>query len=103
MFNDSVLAMFPGLALDVHAKATVLLIAVSLLDLAMVRRAAAMRHRLWVTAFLGLLFLPLLSFVVPEYRLAVLPAQWIAGTPTSPEKDNPNTCTRHFDESRWKP
>ena len=88
MFNDSVLAMFPGLALDVLAKATVLLIAVSLLDLAMVRRAAAMRHRLWVTAFLGLLFLPLLSFVVPEYRLAVLPAQWIAGTPTSPEKDN---------------
>ena len=88
MFNDSFLAMFPGFAMDVLAKATLLLIAVSLLDLAMVRCAAAMRHRLWVTAFLGLLLLPLLSCVVPEYRLAVLPAHWIAGTPTSPKKDN---------------
>jgi len=83
MLNDSVLAIFPGFALDILAKATLLLAAVSLLDLAMSRSAAAIRHRVWVTAFLGLLCLPLLSVVMPEYRLAVLPAHWIAGPPAS--------------------
>ena len=85
MFNDSVLAIFPGFALDVLAKATLLLVAVSLLDLSMSRSAAAMRHRVWVTAFMGLLLLPILSVLVPQYRLAVLPSEWISVAPEKPD------------------
>ena len=66
MFYESGLATFPGFALDVLAKSSLLLIAVSILDLAMIRCAAALRHRVWATAFIGLLLLPLLSVVMPE-------------------------------------
>ena len=87
MFYESGLATFPGFALDVLAKSSLLLIAVSILDLAMTRCAAALRHRVWATAFIGLLFLPLLSVVMPEYRLSILPAQWLSGQSANPKNN----------------
>jgi beta-lactamase regulating signal transducer with metallopeptidase domain/5-hydroxyisourate hydrolase-like protein (transthyretin family) len=79
MSYETVLSSLPGFAADIIAKATVLLTAVVLIDFFLRQRSAALRHRIWATAFVGLLVLPILSFVIPEYRLAILPADWMAG------------------------
>ncbi len=81
MFYTSVLSSLPGFAADILAKATILLMVVTLVDLTVRHGSAAMRHRIWATAFVGLLLLPVLSFVIPEYRLAILPADWFADEP----------------------
>jgi hypothetical protein len=62
--------------LDVLVKATVLLLAAMLADRAMSRGSVATRHRLWSTAMLMLLLLPILSATVPQWRLAILPSTW---------------------------
>ena len=76
MSYEAVLSFLPGFAADILVKATLLLTFAGLLDLSMRQCSAAMRHRVWATAFIGLLLLPMLSFAVPEYRLAILPAEW---------------------------
>lgn len=63
--------------LDVLAKVTVLLAFVSVADLVLRRASAGVRHRVWAATFVALLLLPPLSATMPEWRLAVLPADWL--------------------------
>ena len=68
---------FQDFVLDVILKATVLLVSVSLGDIALRRTTSAgVRHRLWAATFIAILVLPLLSATVPHWRLAILPAHW---------------------------
>ncbi|MEO1526813.1 MAG: M56 family metallopeptidase, partial [Planctomycetota bacterium] len=68
---------FESFALDLVAKATLVLIGVIVSDSLFVRNAsAAIRHRLWSLAFISLLLLPILSLTVPTCRIAVLPNAW---------------------------
>jgi beta-lactamase regulating signal transducer with metallopeptidase domain len=39
--------------------------------------SAALRHQIWCLSFAGLIFLPLLSAAVPDWNLAVLPAEQV--------------------------
>ena len=82
MFFETVLSSQPAFAADVLVKATLLLASVILIDLCLRKGSAAMRHRVWTMSFVGLLFLPILSYVVPQYRVAILPADWFAHEPT---------------------
>jgi beta-lactamase regulating signal transducer with metallopeptidase domain len=74
MAYGSTFASLSVLAFDILSKATVLLTVVLLVDLRLWRYSAALRHRVLATAFFGLLVLPILSVVLPEYRIAILPA-----------------------------
>lgn len=60
--------------LNVAAKGAVVLGAAFLLSLALRRASASTRHLLWTLALAGLLFLPLLSTVLPAWHAPVLPA-----------------------------
>ncbi|HUP80504.1 MAG TPA: M56 family metallopeptidase, partial [Pirellula sp.] len=84
MSYETVLSFLPGFAADILVKATLLLTVAALLDLSMRQCSAAMRHRVWATAFICLPLLPILSFAVPEYRLAILPAQWFVNESVIP-------------------
>ncbi|MEM7049518.1 MAG: HEAT repeat domain-containing protein [Acidobacteriota bacterium] len=59
-------------ALDYGLKATLLLLLAWVLSLALRRASAAARHRLWTTALVAVLTLPLLSLVLPSWELPVL-------------------------------
>ncbi len=61
--------------LDVSVKATVLMLAAVAATALLRRSSAALRHRVWSLTFAALLLLPGLSAALPEWRLAVLPAQ----------------------------
>lgn len=68
---------FQDFVIDLVSKATVLLLAISLVDWGLQWRASAgVRHRIWAATFVALLMLPLLSATVPRWRIAILPAQW---------------------------
>ena len=73
-------ALFPKLTsfvvpimADAALKGVVLLAAAGLATLAMQRASAAMRHLVWTLAVVGLLALPVLSALLPQWQ--VLP-QW---------------------------
>ena len=51
---------------DVLLKATLILLAVTLVDRVLQRASAAVRHRMWSMAFVALLLLPVLSATVPQ-------------------------------------
>lgn len=87
MSYETVLSLLPGFAADVLVKATLLMTVVAILEFSMRRYSAAMRHRLWATAFIGMLLSPILSFAVPAYRLAILPAEWFVNEPIAPTDD----------------
>jgi beta-lactamase regulating signal transducer with metallopeptidase domain len=63
-----------SLLVDASWKAVLLLLLASLAALAARRSSAALRHRIWCLAFLGLLFLPIFCAVVPRLRVPLLPA-----------------------------
>ncbi len=86
---EYVLLSLPQFVADIVVKATLLLAAVALIDGSLRQCSAALRHRIWATAFVGLLLLPILSIIVPEYRLAILPVDWNAG-----EQVNPNNVEK---------
>ncbi len=68
---------FQDFVIDLVSKATVLLLAIALVDWSLQWRASAgVRHRVWAATFVALLMLPLLSATVPRWRIAILPAQW---------------------------
>lgn len=68
---------FQDFVIDLVSKATVLLLAISLTNWCLQKRASAgVHHRIWAVTFIALLMLPLLSATVPRWRLAILPAQW---------------------------
>ncbi|MEX0727479.1 MAG: M56 family metallopeptidase [Planctomycetaceae bacterium] len=62
-----------GILYDTTLKATVLLLAAWLTTLLLRRSSSALKHRLWSLSMLGLLLLPVLSWALPAWQLAVLP------------------------------
>lgn len=60
--------------MDVFAKSVVLLLGAWGLNLMMRRTSAAARHLVWVVAFAGVVCLPVLALVLPEWRVPVLPS-----------------------------
>lgn len=62
-----------GLLVDATVKATVLLALAAALATLPRRAPAAVRHRIWFLALVGALVLPMLSAVLPQWRLHVLP------------------------------
>ncbi len=71
-----------ALLLDSTVKGVFILALAALVSLALRRRSAALRHVVWVTAFAGLLLLPLIVRVVPAWQLALIPNN-ILPTPQS--------------------
>lgn len=62
--------------LDISLKATCVLVLTIFVDWLCRYRSAALRHCLWLTALLVLLLLPLMSWMLPSYNIAVLPSAW---------------------------
>ncbi len=60
---------------DIAAKATILFFAAMVASRLLARASAAVRHRIWCLTFCGVLLLPVLPFVVPEWTIAVLPGE----------------------------
>lgn len=59
--------------LDMALKATAIILAAIALNIALRRASAATRHLLWSASLLGLLALPVLAYLLPNWRVAVLP------------------------------
>ncbi|WP_337177115.1 M56 family metallopeptidase [Paludisphaera sp.] len=74
--------MTRALLLDAAVRSTILLLLAALAAGLPRRASAARRHRVWATAFLGLLVLPAASALAPGWALAVLPPP--APTPAAP-------------------
>ncbi len=62
-----------ALMVDVVMKGTVVLGVAAAMTLGMRGASAALRHRVWGVALGSLLLLPVLSIVLPEWRVPVLP------------------------------
>jgi WD40 repeat protein/beta-lactamase regulating signal transducer with metallopeptidase domain len=67
--------------LDVVVKATLLLAAAYLAAMVLGKASAAVRHRIWCLMFMSLLVLPFASWLLPGWRLPILP--YSAETPVS--------------------
>src|SRR5438093_524206 len=67
-------------ALNVIAKASIILGGVALLSILLRRASASTRHAVWVLALLSSLLLPLAAILVPQLELPVMPQ---AGTSVS--------------------
>ena len=59
---------------DASVKATVVLALAYVASIVLRRADASIRRALWTAALLGVLFMPVLSYVTPSWRLALLPA-----------------------------
>ena len=59
-------------AIDSVAKATVLLLVAWAVAVLLRRASAAVRHRVWTLSFVGLLLLPVLSPLLPNWRLSIV-------------------------------
>lgn len=57
--------------LDIALKVTVMFAAAGLVCAALRRKSAAIRHAIWTAALCGALLLPLLTLVVPAWRMAL--------------------------------
>lgn len=62
-------------------KVTLLLLLTAVAALVLRKRSSAARHAIWCAALVGALLLPVLTLAVPEWKLAVLPAQAPAPAP----------------------
>ena len=62
------------LLLELTVKAFMILAAAGLLTVLLRKTSAALRHTVWSLALGGLLLLPLLTVIVPAWRVAILPA-----------------------------
>src|SRR4051812_40875789 len=85
-------------ALGIVIRTSVLLACVSLLSLVLRRASASVRHALWVVALLAALASPIASGVLPEWDLAILPANntpTIAFNTTPPQAPAPKPVTGH--------
>ena len=74
---DSLATGGPALALVDRLswlKATIVLCITTAAAAVLRRSAAAVRHRLWGLSLSGLIVLPLLSWLVPGWRLPILPS-----------------------------
>lgn len=62
------------LLLELSIKAILIISIAGLLCVLLRNASAALRHTVWSLALIGLLLLPILTFIVPAWRLAILPA-----------------------------
>src|SRR5882762_8075833 len=58
---------------DAFVKATVILLVAAGASLLLRRSAAALRHLVWALAFVGVLVLPVVGAIMPDWRLAAWP------------------------------
>src|SRR5579862_5651769 len=68
-------------ALNLAAKATLLILLGSGLVLLSLRSSAAFRHRIWSLVFISLLLLPAAIIAIPGWDWHVIPSNWQAATP----------------------
>lgn len=78
------------LLLEVTLKATIVLATVGLLGVLLRRASATTRHLVWSLALGGLLVLPVLAYLLPVWRVPVLPAAKapVLVTPVAAENDS---------------
>ncbi len=75
LFGAAAIDRSAALLMDVTLKATMLLVAAMLVSLAMRKKSAAARHRLWALTMLSLLVLPLLPSMIPTLWSVTVPRQ----------------------------
>jgi beta-lactamase regulating signal transducer with metallopeptidase domain len=68
---------------DAALKGTVLLVAACAVTVVLARSSAAVRHRIWALTMAALLVLPGLSWGLPSWRIAILPAYLGAAQPAA--------------------
>ena len=78
IFAESLLPYAVNLVVDASWKALLVLLIATLAAFAAKRSSAAMRHRIWCLAFLGLVFLPIFCVVVPRLPVPLLPGGAVA-------------------------
>ncbi len=72
---------------DTCAKASLLFVVTALAAFLLRSRSAAVRHRLWCLGFCGALALPVLSLILPQWRLPLLPApRVVAASPQAEQR-----------------
>jgi beta-lactamase regulating signal transducer with metallopeptidase domain len=64
------------LALDISAKATLLLAVAGAVAIMLGRSSAALRHRVWALSFVALLLLPVAGSLLPGLAWQVIPQDW---------------------------
>jgi beta-lactamase regulating signal transducer with metallopeptidase domain len=74
LFDLPQLSVLGGHFIAASLRGTLILITAAALCLALKRASAAMRHFVWSLALISLMALPLLSFGLPAWQLALLPA-----------------------------
>ncbi|XZE53859.1 M56 family metallopeptidase [Planctomycetaceae bacterium SH139] len=62
--------------LDISLKAACVILLTIAFDWFCRDRSAALRHWLWLTSLLALLLLPVMTWMLPSYQVAILPTAW---------------------------
>lgn len=73
---------------NVSLKSFVVMAIVTLMALVFHRSSAAVRHRIWTLGLCGTLGIPLLTCLLPSYRVAVLPPTTVAEAATTASTDS---------------
>ncbi len=82
------------LLLELTVKAMMILAAAGLLSVMLRNASAALRHSVWSLALGGLLLLPLLTLIVPAWRVAILPAPLREAAPMMAEQNGSELAER---------
>ena len=82
-----------GLLIDTALKGSLLILAAAIVAYLLRDRSAAARHAAWSAAVVGHLALPVLTLLVPQWRIPILPAPpWLeAPAATAPQLANQST------------
>src|SRR2546423_2558514 len=82
--NASMLSALPILT-DAALKGAFLVLLAALAAFALRKRSAASRHAVWTAAVIGHLAIPALVFILPAWKMPLLPAaSWMQPTTVSP-------------------
>ena len=75
--------------LDVAVKSFAVMFLVTLIAWSCQRKSAAFRHRVWSWGVCGTLAIPLISYVGPAWRVAILPSERVATSVATPVLPSP--------------